>query len=954
MGQRGLRTPQLGAVHSVLGSWTTGASQPGTVVMPTGTGKTETMVALLSVAAAERLVVVVPSDALRGQISRKFETLGVLQAFGVIASSALRPVVGQVQHAFLSAASAVEFARQCNVLVTTPNALFASDPAVTAALLECCSHLFVDEAHHVEAPTWKRIRDAFADKPVLQFTATPFREDGRRLGGRIVYEFPLREAQRLGYFSEIDYTSVLDFENPDAAIAHKAVARLRQDLDAGLDHLLMARVRRIGRAQDVREVYSQMAGDLEPVILHSTLPVGDQRTALDAIRERRSRIIVCVNMLGEGFDLPSLKVAAIHDAHRSLGVTLQFVGRFARVAGSDIGRASVFVGRPQPGYDESLRKLFAENADWNQIIRDLSESQISEQRELDDFEAAFGPTADEVSIRSLAPKMSTVVYRTTCREWAPQAVLRVHPEDQLLTFPFSINEDRHVLWFITEERTPVRWADLAAVEEIVFHLYVVYWDRQRQLLYINSSDTDSHYEELAKAICGTNVDRIRGEAVYRAMADIKRLVPTNVGVLDVRNRSRRFSMHVGADVIEGFPTAEAQTKTKTNIFAFGFERGARVSVGASLKGRVWSYRVAHSLKEWVDWCDHVGGKLSNDEISIDAVMRGFIRPVTLEERPALVPLAIEWPWEPFASLTEELRVIHQDGSWPLVDVDLRLTSFSDTGPIAFEVRTDEWSVPYTADFSEGRLTFRARADEVHVGTRRSGPMPLSAYFDKTAPVLLFEKDAVVVSPGVLLQPDRERPPFDTEKLEVIDWSGIDLRKESQGQTRDAASIQARAIEHVLADDGWDVVIDDDGSGEVADIVALRIDDEYLDIHLTHCKYALGGKPGARVADLYEVCGQAQKSVHWRHHPDLLFGHLIRREQRRLRMGRRSGFERGTGSDLYGLEELARTLRPRLSVTIAQPGLSRSRVSSSQLELLATTEVYLAETAGARLGVLCHA
>ncbi len=297
-------------------------------------------------------------------------------------------------------------------------------------------------------------------------------------------------------------------------------------------------------------------------------------------------------------------------------------------------------------------------------------------------------------------------------------------------------------------------------------------------------------------------------------------------------------------------------------------------------------------------------------------------------------------------------MVHQDASWPLVDVDLRLTSFSETGPIAFEVRTDDWSVPYTAEFSEGRLTFRASGDEVHVGTSRSGPIPLSAYFDKTAPVLLFEKDAVVVSPGILLQPDRDRPPFDSDKLEVVDWSGIDLRKESQGQTRDATSIQARVIEHVLAAGDWDVVIDDDGSGEVADVVALRIDDEYLDIHLTHCKYAHDGKPGARVGDLYEVCGQAQKSVHWRHHPDLLFGHLIRREQRRLRMGRRSGFERGSGSDLYGIEELARTLRPRLSVTIAQPGLSRSRVSSSQLELLATTEVYLSETASAPLHVLC--
>jgi hypothetical protein len=32
-------------------------------------------------------------------------------------------------------------------------------------------------------------------------------------------------------------------------------------------------------------------------------------------------------------------------------------------------------------------------------------------------------------------------------------------------------------------------------------------------------------------------------------------------------------MHVGADVIEGFPLAEAQPKTKTNIFAYGYQKG---------------------------------------------------------------------------------------------------------------------------------------------------------------------------------------------------------------------------------------------------------------------------------------------------------------------------------------------------------------------------------------------
>ena len=49
-----------------------------------------------------------------------------------------------------------------------------------------------------------------------------------------------------------------------------------------------------------------------------------------------------MNMLGEGFDQPSLKIAALHAPHASLGITLQFIGRFARVGNETLGAAQFF------------------------------------------------------------------------------------------------------------------------------------------------------------------------------------------------------------------------------------------------------------------------------------------------------------------------------------------------------------------------------------------------------------------------------------------------------------------------------------------------------------------------------------------------------------------------------------------------------------------------------------
>lgn len=950
----GLRPPQLGAVHSVVGYWTTGNTEPATVVMPTGTGKTETMLALFAAQEIGRLLVVVPSDALRTQITEKFMSFGVLQELGVLSDACARPVVGEIRRGVKSAEDALQISSICNVVVATPQALNASAPAALSALLEAQTHMFVDEAHHLGATTWRRLRDEFGDRPVVQFTATPFREDGKHIGGRMVYSFPLREAQSQGYFSTINYMSVLDLGDQDGAIAQAAVARLRKDLAAGLDHVVMARVARVGRAPDVMAKYESIAADLNPVIVHSTLGATDRKAALDAVKSGASRIVVCVNMLGEGFDLPTLKIAAIHDAHRSLGVTLQFVGRFARTSGRALGDATVVVGRADRSFDPQLRALYSEDADWNRIIRDLSSHAVGEQQEVSDFEARFGALPEEVAMRSLLPKMSTVVYTTSVTDWDVDAIAEVFQPESMLTYPFAVNQVDKVAWFVTETRTPVGWGDIKTVDEVEYHLYVLYWNQAEQRLYVNSSNTASHHEDLAHAVCGESAQRITGEKVYRVMADLKRLVPTNLGLLDVRNRSRRFSMHVGADVTEGFPRVEAQTKTKTNIFAYGYENGVKVSVGASLKGRIWSHMVANSLKQWVDWCDHVGSKLSNDAISIDEVMQNFIKPENIEVRPPLVPLAIDWPWQVYANQSEDLRLEHAGASSALVDVSFRLLNFVDAGAIAFEVATSDWSLNYELELGNGAMTFSAVGADAALTSSRKTPASFVEFLNRTGMYVYFEKDALAIPGALLLQPERTVPPFAAADLHDIDWTGTQLNVESQGADRRPESVQYRVIEHVRSQANWDILIDDDGSGEVADIVALRSDGETLFVEFAHCKYVSGGKPRAQVADLYEVCGQAQKSVAWRRQGfATLLENLIRRERGRAKKGA-SGFIVGDADKLYTLLDQCRVLKSNLTVSIAQPGLTKAGVTLPQLELLATTELYVREAANADFQVYCSA
>ena len=67
------------------------------------------------------------------------------------------------------------------------------------------------------------------------------------------------------------------------------------------------------------------------------------------------------------------------------------------------------------------------------------------------------------------------------------------------------------------------------------------------------------------------------------------------------------------------------------------------------------------------------------------------------------------------------------------------------------------------------------------------------------------------------------------------------------------------IQQLAADADWEVIVDDDGTGEIADIVMLQRDGRLLDVVLAHCKFSGADNPGARLNDLYQVCGQAMKS-----------------------------------------------------------------------------------------------
>ncbi|MFV8171699.1 DEAD/DEAH box helicase [Mycolicibacterium peregrinum] len=947
-GSPGLRTPQIGALHAILARRSIEDTEPMTVVMPTGTGKTETMLAAYC-HSPKLTLVVVPSDALRTQIAGKFTTLGILPQAGVIGEGFVCPVVLVVKGALGSAQEVDALLARANVVVATVQALLQWSEEARLRIAQLCDRLFVDEAHHVAANTWRSVADLFSGNEIVQFTATPYREDGQHLGGRVAYVYPLHLAQENGYFARINYHSIVAATDTDRSVASAAVQQLRADLAAGKDHLLMARVSSVERAKLVIALYEELAPDLLPLRIDTGLVPSTRIKHRQSLDERTSRIVVCVNMLGEGFDLPALKVAAIHDPQKSLAATLQFIGRFTRVGNTQLGDASAFVPLQIAGVDDRLRKLYGEDADWNEVLRDVTERAVGAEQERSDFEASFGSLPHEIALRSIRPKMSTVTYRSPVPiTWSPDAIYDLF-EDRLLTTQLGINNPNKVIWWVTREATPVRWGEFSSFNELVHHLYVVHVDDDGGFLYVNSSNNATLHQDIAKAIGGDSVELISGEHVYRILAKVARRVPINVGLLDAVSRTRRFSMHVGQDVLYAWE-GEGGTKMKTNIFAHGFSDGKPVSYGASRKGRIWSHEEAQDIHDWVQWARQIGPAVSDTTVSLESVMSGFLLPTPATKRPAAVPLSIEWPHELVATISDRRQLVHDGESYPLIDTELRLTAHSSSGPLSFEVVTPRWSLGYAFQFRNDQPPLIvATGEDGEVVTSQSTDA-LSTFLTRHGVFVTFEDEMVLVEQGFLLHPDRERRLFPREAIEVWNWTGIDIKRESQGPERNPETIQYRAVEILTNETEWEIVLDDDGSGELADIVMLRRIDETLEVLLAHCKFSSKTSPGARIGDLYDVCGQAMKMNRAKSLPDQLIRRLVRRESDRQKDGR-TGLLVGEYPLLTSIAREARLRRLEVTVAVIQPGMSREQASEDMRALLGATDRFLQETHGMRLRVI---
>ena len=357
----------------------------------------------------------------------------------------------------------------------------------------------------------------------------------------------------------------------------------------------------------------------------------------------------------------------------------------------------------------------------------------------------------------------------------------------------------------------------------------------------------------------------------------------------------------------------------------------------------------------------MSNSLNDESIDPNQVLKATLQPKEINSLPDNVPIMIDWDEEIYTDYSESHVYLEIDNqSINLSECSINLGNCSNN-EILFEIETPSHKVEFKqaiiVEEVDGQAQSRYLITKISTNQAhfklKTKKVDLEFYFNDSPPSVWYA-DGLRLTGNEYTTIEQIMTPYPVEKLIARDWAGVDIGKESQHvEPLIIDSIQYKVINDLKAQD-FDIIYDDDGSGEIADVVAIRDEESRIYIQLHHLKYAKNGLISERIDNFYEVCGQAQKSVIWRQKKGSdFFNHLLRR-QTKVRLGQsRSRIEKGSIEKLESLMSMANRKPIRFEIFIVQPSLSVVNPPEDTLRLLAVTEKYLKETGNIDLTVIVN-
>ncbi|MHA6523313.1 DUF3427 domain-containing protein [Tessaracoccus sp. G1721] len=237
----------------------------------------------------------------------------------------------------------------------------------------------IDEFHHAEASSYRRILDHFEPQELLGLTATPERADGVDVrsffGNRAAYELRLWDALSADLLSPFHYFGIADTTDLSAvdfrrgrydigqlsgiftgndARARVVVQELRRKLaDPGAMRALGFCVD-VAHARYMSEVFN--SAGLPAMAVHGDTPGEERAAAVSRLTRRELVVLFTADLFNEGVDIPDVDTVLFLRPTESATVFLQQLGRgLRRTADKPVLTVLDFVGHHRKDFNLAQR-----------------------------------------------------------------------------------------------------------------------------------------------------------------------------------------------------------------------------------------------------------------------------------------------------------------------------------------------------------------------------------------------------------------------------------------------------------------------------------------------------------------------------------------------------------------------------------------------------------------------
>jgi len=946
---RGFRPGQLGALHAVLAHFSV-QDDPAIICLPTGYGKTSLMMALPLLMCPKRILVVEPSSALRKQVHSHFSVLSTLKRIGVLAEASPLPAV----HLHSGRPQSVEdwsSLEQYDVVVSTPG---SSSPAIAPGSPDDLFDLIIfDEAHHAPANSWMAYLEHYQQARFVFLTATPFRRDGLVIPGKLIYRYPVMRAVEEGAFDPVTFCAVqveneLDDAHVDQVIARAAVERFNQDRANGFDHRLFIRAATIKAAHDLVPLYQGLGIAVEAI--NSKLTRRQQDDVEARLISGELGAIICVDMFGEGYDFPKLKVAALHAPHKSLVPTIQFIGRFARI---DDSTGTPTLIAPSFRIREATAALLKEGVNLAQMIDDAALAEI--QGTLDDQQFMEGlpvrrvTESDYDSVTLLSFHLYAHVRGFHCDEAPDFSLFGAKIGRQLRIVKQWAAGDGTLSLVLTADEAPPNWTALDALIDISHQAFLLMYFPVSGYCFIGSTlRTEKLYLAIMDVVCPAGCRALSYEETSRARAGLDSVRFFNVGLKNTafNSQSETYRTLTGPQAERAVTSGDSRAYAQGHFFGSGMNGQIKETIGASSSSRMWSNQRL-SIPDFVDWIRTLNERIAGN-VPFSATHLDIVRTTTKLRRLPDNVIAANWPKEAFKNNPRVRYRTHEQAFRysKLVEWDLQdFRSDPQNGRMQFSVAHVDRAVGMCFHLEQGRMiTCEEPAVTIEIEPAHDSWTPLADWLCDHSPVFYaadkssFESMNLMAAP--LLQTLR-LVPGDTA---TINWDNCSIRVEflpndnsAETQRRRAllqgkATVQEHLQQHLLTLPDVEGIFYDHRTGEAADYICVTKNaDNEVNVSLYHCKGAGGPANGGRVGDVYEVAGQLVKSVYYCDVATLL-EHMEDRMHRRHTCP--SYFVTGSLPEISQVLKATPATKLSFSVIGVQPGIRSSLVDERLSDLMA--------------------